>query len=66
MLKNRSIQVKLVQDSDKPGPKVETATIDPDHVIETVTLSVCAVIVVYKLATLIGNSAEHVVTTKIK
>ena len=66
MLKNRSIQVKLVDDKGQPGTPRQTTSIDPDQIIESVVMGVCVIVCVYKGASLISNSVEHVVTTKVK
>lgn len=66
MLKNRSVQVKLVKDQTKDEAPEQTIQIDPEKIIESAATGVAAIIVIYKVTGLLCSAAEHVIVTKIK
>ena len=66
MLKNRSLQVKLVQDSEPSGESKESLAIDPNQIIENIVFGVGTIIVVYKVVSLFSSITEHLIVTKIR
>jgi hypothetical protein len=66
LLKDRHIQIKFARDGEDQAASSAAVQLDADKITENVVVGTCAIIVVYKVTSLICRAAEHVVVTKVK